>query len=121
MISDRPYRPPLIPYRAMEEVIKCASTKKLDSEVIKGLLNYCSLFPIGSWVELDNGLIARVVASNGKQFAKPVVRPLFDAKTRKRLERNGATESINLAKDAQVKILRAIDGRDLNVELMEGF
>jgi HD-GYP domain-containing protein (c-di-GMP phosphodiesterase class II) len=77
MISDRPWRKAHHPYRAMEYLLSQAH-KKFDAEVIKGLLQYMSLFPIGSFVSLEGGRIARVVHSNFDDFYHPVVNVMFD-------------------------------------------
>jgi len=77
MISDRPWRKAHHPYRAMEYLLSQAH-KKFDAAVIKGLLQYMSLFPIGSFVSLEGGKIARVVHSNFDDFYHPVVNVLMD-------------------------------------------
>jgi len=77
LISDRPWRPALHPYRAMETLLSDAHSK-FEADVIKGLLQYMSLFPIGSFVSLDSGKIGRVVHSNFDDFYHPVVNVLMD-------------------------------------------
>ena len=79
MSSDRPWRKAHHPYRTMEYLLAQAH-KKFDAEAIKGLLRYMSLFPIGSFVTLDTGDIARVVHSNHDDYSHPIVSVLFDEK-----------------------------------------
>ena len=70
--SERPWRPALHPYHAMEYLLTNARSK-FDPDVVKGLLRYLSLFPVGSFVELSTGELAQVVHSNEDDFLKPVV------------------------------------------------
>ena len=77
MTTDRPWRKAHHPYRTMEYLLSQAH-KKFDAEIITGLLRYMSLFPIGSFVSLDSGDIARVVHSNFDDFYRPIISILFD-------------------------------------------
>ena len=61
LCSQRDYRPPYLPYRAMELLIKMSVRNLLSIDFVKAFLAYASLFPIGSVVELSNHCIARVV------------------------------------------------------------
>ncbi|HEX2959483.1 MAG TPA: HD domain-containing phosphohydrolase [Chitinispirillaceae bacterium] len=78
LTATRAYRTANIPYKAMELVIKMTKQGLLSGEHVKSLLEYTSLFPIGSLVELSNGRTSKVVQSNGTSFAKPVVCVLTD-------------------------------------------
>ena len=49
------------------------SIGKLDRTVIRALLDCMSLFPVGSLVELDAGVRARVVRTNRGDHTRPIV------------------------------------------------
>jgi HD-GYP domain-containing protein (c-di-GMP phosphodiesterase class II) len=73
LISPRPHRPGMLPYHAVEELIRGARNGLFDGSVVRALLHTVSLFPIGSCVELNDGRVGRVVRANGKAYTRPVV------------------------------------------------
>ncbi len=78
MTSPRPYRPPMMRYAAMECLVRMAKSRAVDPDVVRSLLKIQSLFPIGSYVVLDNGSIAQVARRNGEKYTQPIVRQVFD-------------------------------------------
>jgi HD-GYP domain-containing protein (c-di-GMP phosphodiesterase class II) len=73
LISPRPHRPGMLPYHAVEELIRGARNGLFDGSVVRALLHTVSLFPIGSCVEMNDGRVGRVVRANGKAYTRPVV------------------------------------------------
>lgn len=73
LVSPRPHRPGLLPYRAMEQMLNATRRGDFDPKVMRALLCTTSLFPIGSFVELTDGRICKVVRSNRENYARPVV------------------------------------------------
>lgn len=73
LVSPRPYRPAMLPYHAAECILRGAEQGKFDPAAVRGLLETVSLFPLGSCVELSDGRVGRVLRSNGKSFARPVL------------------------------------------------
>lgn len=73
LTSDRPHRKPLTPYAATECLLRQAKTKAVDADVVRALLHVNSLFPIGSFVTLSDGSVARVLRRNGTAYATPIV------------------------------------------------
>lgn len=78
LVSPRPFRPPLTPYAAMECLLRQASTRDVEPRVVQALLMVQSLFPIGSYVSLSDGSVARVLRRNGDKFMRPIVRLVQD-------------------------------------------
>jgi len=116
MTSERPYRQAMLPYSAMEELIIMGSRRQLDPRVIKAFLRCVSLFPIGSWLELEGGAAAKAVALNSQDYARPVVSVFTEGG--KRLPE---FRRIDLAKETEIKIVRAIGGEALDADAMDGF
>lgn len=114
LTGDRPQRKGLIPYVAMESVIRLCSKGELDGDVVRALLKHMSLFPIGSWVELENGNLGKVVDTNENDFTNPIISVMY--KDNKRVDHH----RINL-KEEGIKIKKAFDGRPLQNDIMEGF
>ncbi len=78
LISPRPFRPPLTPYAAMECLLRQAASGDFDPQVVHALLTVQSLFPIGSYVVLTDGSVARVLRRNGANYLQPIVRIMQD-------------------------------------------
>lgn len=78
LTSTRPHRPALMPYAAMECVVKLANRKELDSDVVRALLKTLTLFPIGSFVVLSNHSVARVIRRSGNDYSRPIVQVIQD-------------------------------------------
>lgn len=73
LASPRPYRPGRTPHEALRELVGLASKRKLDAKPLRALMKALSLFPVGSWVRLSDGAIARVVRAGGADLARPLV------------------------------------------------
>jgi HD-GYP domain-containing protein (c-di-GMP phosphodiesterase class II) len=78
LTSPRPFRPPLTPYAAMECILRQSAAGDFDPQVVRALLMVQSLFPIGSYVVLSDGSVARVLRRNGEKFAQPIVKIVQD-------------------------------------------
>jgi HD-GYP domain-containing protein (c-di-GMP phosphodiesterase class II) len=108
LCEPRPHRPALLPYRAMETVVRMGGINWLEPNAIRGLLRYLSLFPVGSWAELTTGEKVRVVSANPEDFMRPVVSVVYN--------RAGAPVEpfrINLLKFPHIRIRRALDPESL--------
>lgn len=102
LVSNRWHRRGLMPYHAMVKMLSDVSIGLFDAKVVRALLNAVSLFPIGSFVEMQEGRIGRVVRSTGETYTKPIIE-LWS-------EKHGEFESdlINLAEESELEIRRAI-------------
>ncbi|MBN1603217.1 MAG: HD domain-containing protein [Chitinispirillaceae bacterium] len=119
LTAPRAYRNPNIPYKAMESVIKMTRQGLLSGEYVKALLEYTSLFPVGSLVELSNGLVAKVVQSNGTSFAKPKVCVLTEKNGNVLPEEKQYYE--DLSKNTTIQIVRASPATTAIIDLLRGF
>lgn len=73
MTSPRPHRAAIIPYEALEYLLRGGQNGLFDRGAVRGLLRTVSLFPIGSYVELNDGRVGRVMRSNGDAYTRPIV------------------------------------------------
>lgn len=78
MCSERPQRPARLPYHGMERILQEVNAQKFETEVVRALLRVMGLFPVGSWVRMSDGSMARVVAPNQQSYTRPVVSIVFD-------------------------------------------
>jgi HD-GYP domain-containing protein (c-di-GMP phosphodiesterase class II) len=116
MTSRRSWRQPMLPYKAMEQLVVQASRGEFASDLVKAMLHCVSLFPVGSWVELSDGGTAKVVSSVEQNYTRPVVSVVF--RNEQPLEE---PERINLAEDKSINIVRPVPQPGEAGDLMEGF
>jgi len=80
LTTSKPYRPPLMPYAAMECLLHQAKTRSVDPDVVRCMINILSLFPIGSYVALKDGSVGRVLRRNPDSYTAPFVQIVRDSK-----------------------------------------
>jgi len=73
LISPRPHRQGLLPYEAMEHVLQGVQIGLYDPKAVRALLHTVSLFPIGSYVQMNDSRVGKVVRSNRDAYTTPVV------------------------------------------------
>jgi len=116
MISQRSYREAFTPYSVMEFLTREAVSGKIDAKVFKAFLRVNSLYPLGSWVALNDGRIGKVIGADSNHYDCPVVRIFFENK--KRVEHGDA---IKLSEYPDVKVAKAFAGNKLKIDVMDGF
>ncbi len=85
MIKNRPYREKFIQTEAIKSIVD-SSKNKFRPRVVKVFLDQVSLFPVNSYIKLNNGAVGRVKATNENQPLRPTIELLYD-KSGKRLEK----------------------------------
>jgi len=105
LLAPRPHRPGLAPREAMDLCIRLAGEGSLDGECIRALLRAVGLWPVGSAVRLSTGELARVVATSGDLYERPVVSILREASgeppASRRLVDLSAAEGVAIAGPAE--------------------
>lgn len=108
MTEEKPYRERYLQSHAVNFIIK--ETKKLfPPQILKIFLNQISLFPVNSYVRLNNQSIGRVVSTDENQPLRPSVAILYDGLSNKVTERN----VLRLADNPLLYITESIDQKDL--------
>ncbi len=102
LVAQRPHRRGMLPYYAIETMVRDAGRGLYDIRVVRALLETVGLFPIGSYVELSNGYVARVIRGNGAKYAQPVVEAW------KPFHLNADPAIVNLAEESSVRIARPL-------------
>jgi HD-GYP domain-containing protein (c-di-GMP phosphodiesterase class II) len=80
-ISPRKYRPPQMPHPTLKNLLN--ESQLFDLEILKAFVTAMGIYPIGSYVRLSTGAIAKVVGCNPKQPFRPDVRVILDQSQRK--------------------------------------
>jgi HD-GYP domain-containing protein (c-di-GMP phosphodiesterase class II) len=120
LTSPRPHRPAFLPCQGVYKIIQMARNGLISSEAVKSFLEYVSLFPVGSLVELNNHSIAKVVHANKNALHQPAVTILLDEKGR-RIDRKKIRQ-LDLSANQHLHIVKALPS-DLigDISLMDGF
>jgi HD-GYP domain-containing protein (c-di-GMP phosphodiesterase class II) len=102
LVSPRQHRPAMMPYHAMERVLRDAARGLYDRDVVRAMLRVLSLFPIGSYIQLKDGREGRVLRA-GDDYTRPVVEVYDPAKP-------GAPEVLDLgsSKHKYVSVARPL-------------
>ena len=118
--SPRSYRENYMPYKAMETIIKMTKRGLIMGEFVKSLLNYTSLFPVGSLVELNDNRIGKVIKANSSSFAKPTVTILANEKGKPLQQKK--FYQVDLSAEIDKHIIRALKLDYLpEITIMDGF
>lgn len=73
LVSSRPHRSGMLPYFAIAQMLHGVEAGLFDATVMRTFLYTVSLFPLGSYVELNDDMVGRVIRSNGARFDRPVL------------------------------------------------
>jgi HD-GYP domain-containing protein (c-di-GMP phosphodiesterase class II) len=73
LVSDRPFRPALLPHSAVKHILYGVRDGQFDDQAARALLNTISLFPLGSFVRLSDQRIGQVLRAWGQPLDRPVI------------------------------------------------
>ena len=101
LVSPRAYRPAMLPYSAMEHLVRGSRSGLFDRAVVRAFLETVSMFPIGSYVELSDGRTGRVVRANPDKYTAPVVQVETD-------NESDVPDIIDLSQEQDLSIVRPL-------------
>jgi HD-GYP domain-containing protein (c-di-GMP phosphodiesterase class II) len=78
--SDRPYQRRIEPTEALRKLYGMANSH-FREDLLQAFIRTIGIYPVGSLLRLDNGLLAVVTEVNRHNLLKPVVRVMFDARS----------------------------------------
>jgi len=108
MIRKRPYRHEYVQTDAVKSIIQLGKGT-FPQRVVKEFLNQVSLFPVGTFVKLNNDSIGRVVSTVRTRPLRPSVELLYDGLG----NRQDRGKVVNLSDSPLLHIVNTIDERDL--------
>jgi len=108
MIKNRPYREKFIQTEAVKSIIE-TSKGLFPPKIVKIFLNQISLFPINSFIKLNNGFIGRVTATDKNQPMRPTIELLYDGSGNK----FDKPQIIQLSENLLLHIDSSVDIKDL--------
>ena len=119
MTTDRSYREGLAADVALKELFEHES-EGLGTELVEDFIRCIGIFPVGSVVELDNGAVGIVVATNEEHRLQPtllMLRTPDGEPYAKRLLVNLAVDAPTGEHDAAHRIARAHNPADLGIDI----
>ncbi len=117
MVSNRPYRNPMIGYTAMRNLLK-DNGAKFDPNILKVFIKVLGIYPIGSIVLLSDSSVCRVLENRGDAPLKPIVKTIIDANGNDFSDDSGAT--VDLMEKKSLFIAKAVDANSLANKLHQG-
>jgi HD-GYP domain-containing protein (c-di-GMP phosphodiesterase class II) len=108
MTHNRPHKKALMQFDSVRQLIE---SKELlfSPQILKVFLEEMSLYPIGSYVKLNNSAIGRVSQTNRSQPMKPVINLIFDGRGKKA----EIGEVIDLAQNYVLNVVDVVAEEDL--------
>ena len=111
MIHDRPYRKALAQYSSVKELVG-SKNSLFSSKLIKVFLDEMGIFPIGSYVSLNNMEIGKVIATSRLHPLKPTIKLIFNRHGKRMPEET----VINLEEHPVLYVTDAVSEEDLPPE-----
>ena len=110
MVSQKPYRNSMMGYQAMKNLLS-DNLRRFDPDVIKTFIQTMGIYPISSFILLNNGALARVVNVHGNAPLRPSIRILVDEYGKIYSQGEGAI--IDLLAEKNLFITKAVDPSNL--------
>ena len=106
LTHNRPYRQRVLPLTAIKEILE-TMRGKFDTRIVKAFLEEVTMFPVGSFVRLNNREVGRVIATMGRAHFRHVVQVLFGPDG----ERLIKPKTVNLMEEHLLYIAEPVDER----------
>jgi HD-GYP domain-containing protein (c-di-GMP phosphodiesterase class II) len=109
MTHSRPHRKAFMQFDSMRQLIE-SREGPFSPQLLKEFLEELTIYPIGSYVRLNNTVIGRVIATNRSQPLRPVINLIIDGKG----NRLAAEEVIDLANNNVLTILDTVPEEEIS-------
>lgn len=111
MVSQKPYRNSIVGYQAMKNLL-ADNSRRFDPELLKIFILIMGIYPIGSIVRLNNGVIARVSDTRADAPLRPKIQVLIDEY--KKVYKNERGFFIDLLMEKHLYITKAMTVKELS-------
>ncbi|MDR3166416.1 MAG: HD-GYP domain-containing protein [Treponema sp.] len=109
MVTEKPYRDSMIGYQAMKNLM-ADNSRCFDPHVLKAFVKTMGLYPIGSYILLNNGAIARITEVRMETPLRPKISLLIDESGKAYPKKEG--RPIDLGVEKNLFIVRALDPKE---------
>jgi HD-GYP domain-containing protein (c-di-GMP phosphodiesterase class II) len=110
MVSEKPYHTPMEGSQAVK-TLYADNGRRFDPEVLKAFIRTMGIYPIGSFVKLNNNAICRVLSVEANAPLRPKVEVLIDENDR--IFRPGEGKVYDLLQEKDVLISQALDPKEI--------
>ena len=111
LTSERPYRKRLVPADAVKWILSEGKTL-FPTRILRAFMNEISVYPVGTYVKLNNGSLGQVISAEKNQPLRPHVKVLHDFRGNKKEERT----VIRLLDQPLLYIKESLSGRGGKLE-----
>lgn len=108
MTHNRPHKKALMQFNSVRQLIE-SKDLLFSPQILKVFLEEMSIYPIGSYVKLNNGAIGRVCRTNRSLPMKPVINLIFDGRGKK----VDTGEVIDMAQNYVLNVVDVVAEEDL--------
>jgi HD-GYP domain-containing protein (c-di-GMP phosphodiesterase class II) len=108
MTHNRPHRKAIMQFDSIRQLIQ-SKDGQFSPQILKLFFEELSIYPVGSYVRLNNAAIGMVIATNKSQPMRPVINLLIDGKG----NRVVVEETVDLAKNNVLTILDVVTEEDI--------
>ncbi len=99
----------LTPYQVIEKILKLTRSGQFDPQSIPPLLNTVCLYPLGSFVELNNQTYGQVIRVTPGNYDRPIVKAVC------RIDgRHAEVPEHNLLKQTHIKVVKALNAKEID-------
>ena len=115
MVSQKPYRNPIVGYQAIKNLL-ADNSRRFDPNLLKVFIYIMGIYPIGSIVLLNNNIVARVTEVRAEAPLRPKIQILIDKD--KKIYAGDEEHYIDLLAEKHIYITKAMTAKeifDLNV------
>jgi HD-GYP domain-containing protein (c-di-GMP phosphodiesterase class II) len=109
MVNEKPYRNSMMGYQAMKNLL-ADNSRCFDPNVLKAFIRTMGMYPIGSFILLNNGAIARITEVQTETPLRPKISLLIDESGKVYSQNEG--KPIDLAAERNLFIVRALDPKE---------
>ncbi|MFK8113183.1 MAG: HD-GYP domain-containing protein [Rubripirellula sp.] len=102
MLANRKHRLAIQGYFVMTKLLDEVKHRKLDPQVVRALIRATSLYPLGSYVLLDNDCIGRVTRSGRDDYTLPTIEMWHKDHL------NNEPAVVNLKEDSSINIVESM-------------
>jgi len=79
LTSDRCYRNKILPTDALRRIFEWGKFN-FNGELVQKFIRCIGIYPVGTLVQLESGLIGVILEHNEKNLLEPIVRVVYDTK-----------------------------------------
>ena len=110
MVSHKPYRTSMVGYQAMKNLL-ADNSRRFDPNLLKAFIQTLGIYPIGSMVRLNNGVIARITEARPGAPLRPKIRILIDE--HRKMYKNDEGRILDLLAEKGLYITKAVTTKEL--------